>query len=56
MRLCGLKYGSARILCLGLFLVYASGVGLTQESSEVKEVASRSEIVAAAPEANEGTM
>jgi hypothetical protein len=54
MRLLNAKYGSARIVCLGLFLVCASDLVLAQEPDEAKGAAIGSSIVAVAPEPNEG--
>ena len=54
MRSSKTKYGSARIACLGLFLVCASDFVLAQEPDEAKGAATGNTIVAVAPEQNEG--
>ena len=55
MHLSGMKYGSARLACLGLFLVCAMSA-LAQEPVEAKEDATDTSIAVAAHETNEGTM
>jgi Putative beta-barrel porin-2, OmpL-like. bbp2 len=56
MRLSGIKYGSARIACLSLFLVSAIGVAVAQEPVVMKDGDSSNAIAAAASNTNEGTM
>jgi hypothetical protein len=55
MHLFEMKYGSAHVACLSLFLVGAMSV-MAQEPDEAKEVASDTSIAVATHEANEGIM
>ena len=50
----GTKFGSARVACLGFFLVCAAGFAMAQEAEEVNEPVSQNPAVAVAPATDGG--